>query len=199
MNVGGLLVAMGICCVAWSVTAQESAKPAAAAKPSPEAEIMRHLQAGPWTIEMTSLGATSKPVTDTLTFEQRKMTSKRLGSEGYPSSNISLNIGDDGVPVWETMQTKEGGGVVFWRGELHGSTMRGIISKHPVEGPSIDFSFKGAGPEAPAVAAAPEVTAAPSTEAPKTPAVVAAPAGEAPPQLPAAPAKKDKKKRKGWF
>lgn len=172
---------------------------AAAQQRSPEAEAWAHLQAGPWTIEVTPLGAGSKPATDTLTFEQRKVTSKRLNAEGYPSSNISLNIGDDGVPVWETMQTKEGGGVAFWRGELHGTTMRGIISKHPIEGPSVDFSFKGTGPAAPALPVAETVETPAAVETPPTAAVETSPPAVVETPVAPAPAAPAKKKRKGWF
>lgn len=168
----------------------------AAEQRNPEAEALAHLQAGPWTIEVTPLGGAGKPASDTLTFEQRKMISKRFTAEGYPSSNISLNIGDDGVPVWETMQTKEGGGVAFWRGELHGAAMRGIISKHPVEGPSMDFSFKGTGPAAPAAMPAAAAPAAEVAAPVQTPAAAASQEAPAPAAPAAAPAKK---KKKGWF
>ena len=119
---------------------------AASAKlPSQEEEIRATLEGTTWPLEVTPLlsGGKTKGYKDTVTFTARQVISEKLSKGGYPSSNYSLTIGDDGVPVWETMQTKEAAGVVFWRGELHGSAMRGVVSKHPTEGAAEDFSFVG--------------------------------------------------------
>jgi len=112
---------------------------------SPEDDVRAQLEGTQWLLDLTALSATgkAKPQKDTVNFESQKVSSERLLKAGYPQSNYTLTIGGDGIPVWETMQTKEGEGVVFWRGELHGSIMRGVLSKHPVEGAAEDFSFVG--------------------------------------------------------
>ena len=126
--------------------AQPAAPAAAPVKlPSREEEVRATLDGTTWPLDVTplSVGGKVKGYKDTVTFTARQVTSDKLSKGGYPSSNYSLTIGDDGVPVWETMQTKEAAGVVFWRGELHGSAMRGVVSKHPTEGAAEDFSFVG--------------------------------------------------------
>ncbi len=116
----------------------------AVAKPSPEDEVRAQLDGTQWSIELTPLsGEKGKPQKDMVKFSGRTMSSERMGKAGYPGANISITIGGDGVPVWETMQTKEGEGVTFWRGELHGTTMRGVLSKHPTNDKVQDFSFSG--------------------------------------------------------
>ena len=78
-----------------------------------------------------------------LVLTKKQIKSSFMEKSGYPASNYSLTLGGDGRAVWETMQTKEGEGVVFWRGEVDGATMRGVLSKHPTEGPSEDYSVSG--------------------------------------------------------
>ncbi len=125
---------------ASATTETTSARPQSA-----EEEIRVQLNGTEWTLELTAIspGEPLKTRQDTIQFDSAKVSSKRLMKEGYPSSNYTITIGDDGMVVWETMQTKENEGVVFWRGELHDSAMRGIVSKHPLEGNAEDFSFSG--------------------------------------------------------
>ena len=110
-----------------------------------EAEAAARLNGTQWAIELTPMSGQKpkRPMKDTLRFEQGQITSEQLSTTGYSTSNYTLTVGDDGVPVWETMQTSKAKGVVFWRGELHGDTMRGILSEHPLEGTAQDHSFIG--------------------------------------------------------
>lgn len=95
-----------------------------------------------WRISVTSLsGEKGEPKSDTLRFINRKVVSEVFESKGYPASNYTMRIESDGTVVWETMQTKEGEGVVFWRAECRDDVMKGIISKHPKGGGHEDFSF----------------------------------------------------------
>ena len=96
-----------------------------------------------WRISVTSLSEKKgvEPKSDILRFVKRKVISEVFESKGYPASNYSMRIEPDGTIIWETMQTKEGVGVVFWRAECRGDVMKGIISKHPKEGGHEDFSF----------------------------------------------------------
>jgi hypothetical protein len=104
-------------------------------------EIRARLDGTSWTLVLKPMEEGQKTQKDTLTFQGREVTSQRLTKAGYNSSNYSVNIGGDGVAVWETMQTKEGEGVAFWRGELQGETMQGVLSQQPTEGPVQAFSF----------------------------------------------------------
>ena len=97
-----------------------------------------------WALELKpSGGGNKKPLQDTLTFQDRQILSKLLSKDGYLGSNYTLTVQEDGSAIWETMQTKESGGVVFWRAEIQGDAMQGVLSKQPAEGATEEFSFIG--------------------------------------------------------
>ena len=163
--------------------APPAAAPGASLKDAKRAEAMAKL-GGTWAIEYTPMSGQKpkRPLKDTLQFAQGKVSAQSLSKDGYPTTNYTLTIGDDGIPVWETMQTSEKNGVVFWRGELHEDSIQGVMSKHPLEGNSEDFSFSGTqtsneAPEMPsakpAEKAAPAKSVAPASK-PTTPAPAAA-------------------------
>ena len=118
---------------------------AAARRAVREKETASRLNETEWEIQLSSLsgGQKKEPLKDTLRFEKGKVSSQWLVGSGYPSTNYTLTAGEDGSVVWETMQTREGEGVAFWRGELSADAMRGILSKHPQKGDAIDYSFSG--------------------------------------------------------
>lgn len=170
--------------------AEEAPVAPAPARPADPTESVRAaLDGTQWGIEWTPLDGQGKPQKDTVTFAGPKVSSQRLSKAGYPDTNYTLTVQEGQPPVWETMQTKEETGVVFWRGEIHGATMRGVISMHPKEGSPEDFSFSGkqtAGASLTTVTGGPAASPSPaSTEA--APAVTPK-ASETP-----------KKKRKSWF
>ncbi len=148
----------------------------AAAKQARAAEVAARLSGAEWVIELTPMSGEGAKATrqDTLLFADGTVTSKQLSAKSYNTTNYTLTIGDDGTPVWETMQTSEAEGVAFWRGELREDGMRGILSKHPLEGNAEDYSFVSRGekrvePEKkaePAQKAASETAAAPAVTAP---------------------------------
>jgi len=110
-----------------------------------EASAKAKLDGTVWGLELTVLSGekTAKPKRDTLRFEGGKVRSDALLKEGYLATNYTVTVSDESAPiVWETMQTKEGG-VVFWRGEWQGETMRGIFSRRSDDGTIQDFSFVG--------------------------------------------------------
>jgi hypothetical protein len=182
-----------------------------AASQAEEEATKQLLHGTTWSIEWTPMSGETRaqPFTDTLSFENGQITSQRLSAEGYPSSNYTFTIGDDDIPVWETMQTSEGSGVVFWRGEVHGEAMRGIVSQHPVEGAAQDFSFAGKLTKREATPVQAElkppgasqpsgsvllVPLEPAIPPPSTPSAQATESTSSPP-APKAPAKK----KRGWF
>ncbi len=122
----------------------ETSPAARAEKAAKESAAVALLNGTKWSIELIPVSAekAKRPLKDTVRFEKGKIISEMMSKEGYPMTNFTLTMNGD-TPVWETMQTKEGSGVCFWRGERQGETMRGILSKHPAEGASVDLSFSG--------------------------------------------------------
>jgi len=119
---------------------------AKAEKAAKEAKAAAELNGTKWSVELTpsSGEGAKKSVKDTLTFEGGKVSSQSLSRDGYPTSNFTLTIGNDGsTTVWETMQTKEGVGVAFWRGERQADAMHGVLSKHLGDGIAQDYYFSG--------------------------------------------------------
>ncbi|MCX7661922.1 MAG: hypothetical protein N2Z79_04480 [Candidatus Omnitrophica bacterium] len=107
-----------------------------------EEQAKKKLSMKEWVIYLTPMaGKVAKAKTDILNFNEGKFNSQNLSQKGYPSSNITLTIQDNGVIVWETMQTAESGDVAFWRGELEGEVMRGVVSIHPLNAENEDYSF----------------------------------------------------------
>ena len=204
-----------------NATAEAAAPVVQAAAPAPpqpaasDAETLREqqrqairakLNGTTWNVQLTS-DAGGKKEQDTLIFTDRTIESKRLGKSGYGTSNYSVRVDGD-IDVWETMQTKEGEGMAFWRGELYGEKMAGALSQQPKEGAPQNFSFgatKVTSVPPPAPPAAPEVQApadaAPT--APPEPAVSApapvAPKAAMPSAAPSAPQQDKPKKRRGLF
>ena len=167
----------------------------AGAKKAREAAAIAGLNGTIWEIELTPMSGEpgKRSIKETLRFDQGTVTAEHLASEGYPASNFTLTIGHDEIPIWETMQTIEGKGVVFWRGELHGQTLSGVLSKHPVEGATEDYAFVGR----PSAGSSAPVMPAPSSQAPAAQggATSLAPTADIAPAAPVTPAPK---KKKGW-
>lgn len=197
---GGIVMAADLAADAPAVhpAAEPSTKPL-----SPEDQLRAQLDGTQWSLQLNpSSGAKDvKPQKDTISFTKRQVSSAFLTKAGYPTSNYSLTLGNDGRAVWETMQTKEGEGVTFWRGEIEGAVMHGVLSKHPLEGNPEDYSIVGqivgdkkidipAFAQAPAGAVQVQPAAAGVSPPPSTPAPT--PAASATQEKPA------KKKRK-WF
>ncbi len=197
----------GVAVIAWPMMAAQGAEPkdkvapgdpTTAAAPSGaqrQADAVQHFN-GTWTIELTPMAGdkSKQPIEDTVQFDKGRVVSTALNSDGYIPTNATVTVGDDGVAVWETMQSSEGKGVVFWRGELRGQTMTGIMSKHPAQGLTEDYTFSGKKTSETATVPVPATAQSPATAAPvtataatTTPAAPATPT--APPVEPAVPAK----------
>ena len=137
-----------------------------------KADAQARLNATQWAIELLPLSESKSkyPLTDTLRFAEGKITSEVLSSREFPTSNYTLTIEKQSIPVWQTMQTKPGSKkeVVFWRGELHGDRMRGVMSRQLEKGKSESFSFAGTRlASAPPAAQSEEVPAAGSVDVPE--------------------------------
>ncbi len=99
-----------------------------------------------WTIQVKPVNAAEGAIQqDALEFKSGRFTSEQMGGMGFQSSNYTLSSQNSTV-VWETMQTNADREVVCWRGEINGSTMRGVVTRQrPGETP-VEFSFIGTSP-----------------------------------------------------
>ena len=147
----GIVLAAVWVSLAQGVQAEQEIVPAALPQPdvsaavNQEAQVRARINGSRWALELTPIGGeeNAKVHQDHVTFDAKHVSSERLSKAGYGPSNYTLTIGEDGALVWETMQTKEGEGVAFWRGEFQDTAMRGVLSKHPLEGPTEDYSLSG--------------------------------------------------------
>ena len=111
-------------------------------------EIQVKLNYTKWQVKLTPpfimLEQTKPLETDVIEFGSNNVLSKNLDAIGFPRSNYSLRIKDDGTAVWETMKTSGKGVIIFLRGELKGDSMRGVLSL-PAQAekkiPAKSFSF----------------------------------------------------------
>ena len=114
-------------------------------------EIMRNqallkakemLEGREWVIyTKPSEGKKIRVETDVLTFKDGTVTSKNLSAQGYGTSNYTPSVQDDGTAIWETMQVRNDVDLIFLRGELRGTTMRGAMGTKPQKGLRESFDF----------------------------------------------------------
>lgn len=159
-------------------------KPEDIAKISDEAQ--KTLNGFAWTLEVAPSGVKKedrKVTPDTLIFKDGKMSSEGLAKKGYGTSNYTLTVGDDGVPVFETMQRDEKEGVAFWRGELVEGKIRGVISIQEAKSSAVSFGFSGSkageAAEIPAERVEPQPEIIPETVTPVVETAAAVPAVDA--------------------
>lgn len=96
-----------------------------------------------WDISIIHMSGQGKKKADVLMFKDNQYASKNYKTKGFDFSNYTLNVKDDGKVIWETMQTAQGGEVIFWRGEVNDklTQMRGVLSVQLSTGDSDDYSF----------------------------------------------------------
>ena len=102
-----------------------------------------------------SAGKRLPVIEDILTFKDGRVVSRNLISRGYGDSNYTLSIMPDGIAVWETMQRTAQEDLVFWRGELRGEDLTGVMNMHTSKGAIEEYSFSMNKPAPPAQAEAP--------------------------------------------
>ena len=94
------------------------------------------------TVRPTTGAKEGYPKNDMLVFEDGKFKSEDFESKGYSPTNYYLRIQHNGIATWETMQSEEGKGVIFWRGDRRGRLMSGVISVKSEDGRTEGYSFK---------------------------------------------------------
>ncbi len=141
-----------------------AAKPAEAVKPAPAAQTdkidkareetlkakralaqkkLNELNNTEWTIDLVSMSAKSKKEVDVITIKNSQVTIASFNKKGFPTTNFTLTVQEDGTVIWETMQTSEKSGIAFWRGELDSKlqNMRGVVSHQLDNKSKQDYSF----------------------------------------------------------
>ena len=100
-----------------------------------------------WDITMNLMGAKGKPRQGVPIFEEKRFYAEKTSKEGFNATNYTISVQDDGVVIWETMQTAEEGRINFWRGEIAEDmkNMRGIVSKQLPDGTTENYSFSSQG------------------------------------------------------
>lgn len=142
-------VVVGMLALLWAslAPAEEAQQAPAAAEPPPQArvEAAALLNESRWVVELRRMftAQSDDPVGDTLQFAGGTLTSERLAPSGYEPAPFTLSIGPSGGPVWEATQLSPRDGIVLWRGELDRDTIRGTVSRLPLEGGTEDFRFEG--------------------------------------------------------
>lgn len=119
------------------------------AREEAETKAREILSSREWAIYLTPMGKKQKRhkmKDDRLVFSKNTVTSQGLSNQGYATSNYTVKVEDKTI-VWETMQNNEKGDLAFWRGELKGVAMRGILSMQSAKGEIKDFSFTTVRPE----------------------------------------------------
>ncbi len=96
-----------------------------------------------WGIELLPMSVKGKKEVDTVTFKNNQVGIAGFAKKGFSFTNFTLTVQEDGVVIWETMQTSEKSGIAFWRGELDPKlqTMRGVVSHQIDQKNKQDYSF----------------------------------------------------------
>jgi len=96
-----------------------------------------------WEIQLNPLSGKGKVLPETVIFRNSQVSFIEFGKKGFTPSNFSLKVQEDKILVWETMQSQEKSGVVFWRGEISPDLekMRGVASYQMSDKKKDDYSF----------------------------------------------------------
>ena len=108
---------------------------------SPAAIEKAKLNNTEWTISVKPSGEKGKVETDVISFVEGKMISKNMKNAGFNDAEFNVRIGEEGVVIWETMQSDEKGDSTFWRGDIENGKMKGMLTKENNRGVMSNFSF----------------------------------------------------------
>lgn len=147
----------------------DAAQPAAAPAAPPVSDGVKKAQAmqewklklmnSRWDLEVvvSPPGGPRVVESDTLTFDDRSLSSSVLDKAGFDRAEFSLYPPEGESISFEAMQRKAGKNgedTAIWRAEVTGETLRGTLIRRSAEGKVDNFSFTGkrlaAAPEAPA-------------------------------------------------
>jgi len=103
------------------------------------------LNATEWKIELKAIGGKGSGESDVIIFSDDKVASENLQKEGFAPTNFTVSLQGDGTVTWETMQTSQKSGTVFWRGDIQNGVMHGVLSKRDTKNNVSDFNFVSTG------------------------------------------------------
>lgn len=126
---------------------QKAAEEALKQRLAQQQKITAQLNNQEWQIELTPLNAAAnakvKKEMDVVIFKDNKVSIAGFGKKGFIPTNYSLTVQEDGMIIWETMQTSQNAGTAFWRGEMPKDmlSIRGVVS-HVIDAKTKnDYSF----------------------------------------------------------
>ena len=126
-------------CTPFIVRAEEDAALAQKRKEAINA-AKNELNNTSWKIVLNNM-ATKAHSEDVLDFSGNKIESKDMSKKGFSASNFTISVENENIVVWETMQTSEKEGLAFWRAEVEGGVMRGVLSRHLKDKTTEDYTF----------------------------------------------------------
>ncbi|HEX9779940.1 MAG TPA: hypothetical protein VGB20_01850 [bacterium] len=123
--------------------APDAGQAEAVPEPTPEDLVREQLDGTAWAVEFSDPQRGGPDPKDVISFDGRQVSSEQFAARGFDVSNYSVSIDSNGTAVWETMQRSAEGDIAFWRGELHGGSMRGSLSLSNKKEKPASFSFSG--------------------------------------------------------
>jgi hypothetical protein len=98
-----------------------------------------------WQIELVAASGKEKKQISVI-FKDNKVSST-FSPADFPATNFTPTLNDDGTLLWETMQTSEKQGVLFWRTDVSAdmASMRGLISHQLPNKTTKDYTFVSTG------------------------------------------------------
>lgn len=105
--------------------------------------LLTGLDGTQWTIELKSQSnlGTGSLHSDRIIFKDGAVSSNESLRKGFSTSHYTMTVQDDGMIIWETMQTASDGTTASWRGEIKQGKMEGILSLREKGKEPQDFSF----------------------------------------------------------
>jgi hypothetical protein len=94
-----------------------------------------------WAISVKPSGEKGKVEADVISFVEGKMISKNMRNAGFNDAEVNVRIGEEGLVIWETMQSDGKGDFAFWRGDIENGKMKGMMTKEDKRGIISNFSF----------------------------------------------------------
>jgi hypothetical protein len=88
-----------------------------------------------------SAGKKLPVIADVLTIKDGKVSSKHLTAAGFVESYYTMTVYDSGTVAWETMQRTDKEDLAFWRGELRGESLTGVMNMQSAKGLREEYSF----------------------------------------------------------
>jgi len=128
-----LVMALGMVFVQIAFSADSPNNPVAIEKPK--------LNNTEWTVSVKLSGGKGKAGTDVISFIEGKMISKNMKNAGFNDAEVNVKIDEEGVLIWETMQSDGKGDFAFWRGSVENGKIRGMLTKEDKRGVILNFSF----------------------------------------------------------